>query len=214
MENLPITPTAASGCEEDEEEDGRKKKNDWVIETNLCCHLLAASCRYMALTAYLPQCNCEKMEIKWSNPSLCYTFNKIIHLFSKCASPCSVIAFATPHICCLPAPELNINALSLFFFPSHHIPHNLIIMTNATPQLKAELGDGLRRISIAGNCLRGGAGASVCFRDDAEPRSTATLSCARTLQHFCCPQIFKIFEPRPCALTSQGMTTKITADQE
>lgn len=154
------------------------------------------------------------MEIKWSNPSLCYTFNKIIHLFSKCASPCSVTAFATPHICCLPAPELNINALSPFFFPSHHIPHNLIIMTNATPQLKAELGDGRRRISIAGNCLRGGAGASVCFRDDAEPRSTATLSSARTLQHSCCPQILKIFEPRPCALTSRGMTTKITADQE
>lgn len=103
------------------------------------------------------------MEIKLSNQSLCYTFNKMIHLFSKCASPCSVIAFTTPHICCLPAPELNINALSPFFFPSHHIPHNLIIMTNATPQLKAELGDGLRRISIAGNCLRGGAGASVCF---------------------------------------------------
>lgn len=39
---------------------GERKKNDWVIETNLCCHLLAASCHYMALTAYLPQCNCEK----------------------------------------------------------------------------------------------------------------------------------------------------------
>lgn len=157
------------------------------------------------------------MEIKLSNPSLCYTFNKIIHLFSKCASPCSVIAFATPHICCLPAPELNINALSPFFFPSHHIPHNLIIMTNATPQLKAELGDGLQRISIAGNWLCGGAAASVCFRDDAEPRSTATLSSVRTLSTLLLPTDFwflKIFEPRPCALTSQGMTTKITADQE
>lgn len=59
---------------------GDKKKNDWVIETNICCHLLAASCRYMTLTAYLAQCNCEKkMEIKLSKPSLCYTFNKMIH---------------------------------------------------------------------------------------------------------------------------------------